>query len=57
MEPVGQDGAPHRQWHKLDSVKPSWYQEGSTHREYESEGKEEQMTEILLMKNELNVFR
>ena len=26
-----QNVAPHRQWHNLDSVEPSWYQEGSTH--------------------------
>ena len=50
MGPVGQDGAPHRHRHNWDFVG------GFNTRECESEGMEERMTEILLMKNELRVF-
>ena len=39
MEPVGQDGAPHRQRHNFDYVEPSWFQEGSTHESVSQRGR------------------
>ena len=56
MGPVGQDGAPHLQGHNLDFCRTFLVSGGFNTRECESDGKEERMTEILLMKNELNVF-
>ena len=49
MGPVGQDGAPHRQT-QLRFCRTFLVSGGFNTRECESEGSEEQMTEILLMK-------
>ena len=53
---VGQDGAPHWQRYNLRFCRTFLVSGGFNTRECESKGKEERMTEILLMKNELKVF-
>ena len=56
MEPVGQNGAPHRRRHNLDFCRIILVSGRLNTRECESRGKEERMTEILLIENKLNVF-
>ena len=56
MEPVRQDGAPLWLMTQLRFCKSFLASGGFNTRECESGGKEERMTEILLMKNELTVF-